>query len=143
MTPLWIGMLRAYGPAPLLGYTVGMSFQKKIQNIRPSLRAIVLLFQEELSFKVLALCGTVTLVLSYFLEISRIEFLIVVLTIGTVLAVEALNTAIEELCDHVTPEEHFRIGKIKDIGSGASVLVLCAALVVGLVIFIPHLTALS
>lgn len=105
------------------------------------MRAILILFQEELSFRVLALCGVGTLVLSYLLDISRIEFLIVVLTIGAILAVEALNTALEELCDHVTPEEHFRIGKIKDMGSGASLLVLCAALVIGLIVFVPHLAS--
>ncbi len=119
-----------------------MSFRKKAQNIRPSLRAILILWQEEFSFKVLALCGMVTLLLSYLLHISRFEFIIVILTVGVVLAVEALNTAIEELCDHVTPEEHFRIGKIKDIGSGASLLVLTAALIIGLIIFIPHLLPL-
>ena len=119
-----------------------MSFRKKIGNVRPSVRAILVLFREELSFRVLVFCGMGTLVLSYFLDISHTEFLIIVLTIGTVLAVEALNTGIEELCDHVTPEEHFRIGKIKDIGSGASLLILCAALTIGFTIFVPHLLSL-
>lgn len=35
------------------------------------------------------------------------------------LAVELLNTAIEKLCDHVTPEHHPQIGIIKDLGSAA------------------------
>jgi diacylglycerol kinase (ATP) len=35
------------------------------------------------------------------------------------LAVEALNTAIEVLCDHVTPEIHPMIKKAKDLGSAA------------------------
>jgi diacylglycerol kinase len=116
-----------------------MSFKKKIQNIRPSWRAIVFLWREEFSFKILVLCGFATVALSFVLQISRIEFLIVVLTIGAMLAVEALNTAIEEICDHVTPEEHARIGKIKDIASGAAFLMCSAALVIGLIIFTPYL----
>lgn len=40
-----------------------------------------------------------------------------------VLAVEFLNTAIEKLSDHVTPEQHRDIGRIKDFGSTA---VFCA-----------------
>ena len=40
-----------------------------------------------------------------------------------VLAVEFLNTAIEKLADHVTPERHRDIGRIKDWGSSA---VFCA-----------------
>lgn len=42
--------------------------------------------------------------------------------IGAVLlliAVELLNTAIEKLADHVTPEHHAQIGIVKDLGSAA------------------------
>jgi diacylglycerol kinase (ATP) len=44
-------------------------------------------------------------------------------TILLTLAVELLNTALEKLCDHVTPQHHAQIGTIKDMGSAA---VLCA-----------------
>ena len=47
-----------------------------------------------------------------------------------VLAVEFLNTAIEKLADHVTPEQHRDIGRIKDWGSSA---VFCALALAGLV----------
>jgi diacylglycerol kinase (ATP) len=42
-----------------------------------------------------------------------------------VLAVEFLNTAIEKLADHVTPEQHIDIGRIKDFGSAAVFCGLC------------------
>ncbi len=42
------------------------------------------------------------------------------------LAVEALNTAIEVLCDHVTPEIHPMIKKAKDLGSAAIFVVGCS-----------------
>lgn len=119
-----------------------MSFRKKAQNIRPSVRAILILWREEFSFRILALCAIATLVFSFILQISRAEFLIVILTIGAMLAIEALNTAIEEICDHVTPEEHAHIGKIKDIASGAAFIMWCAALIAGLVIFVPYVLAL-
>ena len=47
-----------------------------------------------------------------------------------VLAVELLNTAVEKLSDHVTPEHHYAIGRIKDFGSAA---VFCALAFAGLV----------
>jgi diacylglycerol kinase (ATP) len=40
-------------------------------------------------------------------------------SILVVLAVELLNTAVEKLSDHVTPEHHYAIGRIKDFGSAA------------------------
>lgn len=47
-----------------------------------------------------------------------------------VMAVELLNTCVEKLCDHVTPEIHPSIKIVKDMGSAA---VLCALAIAGLV----------
>jgi diacylglycerol kinase (ATP) len=47
-----------------------------------------------------------------------------------VLAVEFLNTAIEKLCDHITPQHHPMIGIVKDYGSAA---VFCSLALAGLV----------
>lgn len=119
-----------------------MSLKKKVQNIPPSWRALVFLWNEELSFRVLLICGAIVLGLAYFFGVTLTEFLILLLVIGAVLAVEALNTALEELCDHVTPEEHPHIGRVKDLASGATLLMLIAALAIGLVIFVPYILRL-
>ncbi len=118
------------------------NLRRKLGNVRPSWRAIVLLWSEEFSFRFQVVCGAITLALAYLLHISKLELLIVILMIGTVFAVEALNTAIEELCDHVTPSEHPNIAKVKDLGSGASLLIGIAAIITGLIIFISHLITL-
>jgi diacylglycerol kinase (ATP) len=47
-----------------------------------------------------------------------------------ILAIELLNTAIEKLSDHVTPELHDTIGYVKDLGSAA---VMCALAIAGMV----------
>jgi diacylglycerol kinase (ATP) len=56
-----------------------------------------------------------------------------VLLVGVIvllMIVELLNTAIEKLSDHVTPEHHDAIGRIKDMGSAAVHLnILLAGLV--------------
>jgi len=51
-------------------------------------------------------------------------------TLLVLLAVELLNTAIEKLADHVTPDHHVEIGRIKDYGSAA---VFCAIALAGLI----------
>jgi diacylglycerol kinase (ATP) len=47
--------------------------------------------------------------------------------VTVVLAVEFLNTAIEKLADHVTPEQNTDIRRIKDFGSAAVFCSLCLA----------------
>lgn len=44
-----------------------------------------------------------------------------------VMAVELLNTAVEKLADHITPEWNAQIGIVKDMGSAAVFSTLCAA----------------
>ena len=54
------------------------------------------------------------------------------------LAVEALNTAIEVLCDHVTPEIHPMIKKSKDLGS-AAIFIVGSAMALVLVLTVADL----
>lgn len=57
--------------------------------------------------------------------ISSSEWLAVLICVGTVTALECLNTALEALCDTVRPERDPGIGRAKDASAGA---VLCAAI---------------
>jgi diacylglycerol kinase (ATP) len=65
-----------------------------------------------------------------FIAPSLAWYVAMIAALLAVLAVEFLNTAIEKLSDHVTPERHRDIGRIKDWGSSA---VFCALALAGLV----------
>jgi diacylglycerol kinase (ATP) len=68
--------------------------------------------------------------LGLFVAPSPAWYVAMIRVLLTLLAVELLNTAIERLSDHVTPEHHIEIGIIKDAGSAA---VFCLLLFAGLV----------
>lgn len=57
--------------------------------------------------------------LAAWLASSLLLFVALVGAVLLLLAVELLNTAIEKLSDHVTPEHHAMIGVVKDLGSAA------------------------
>jgi diacylglycerol kinase (ATP) len=71
------------------------------------------------------------------LGISRTEWAILALTIGTVLAAEAVNSSIEHLVDLVSPEHHDLAGRAKDCAAAAVLLLAVAAIISGLLIFGP------
>lgn len=50
---------------------------------------------------------------------------------AAVWSAEAMNTAFELLCNHVTPEQNATIGRIKDLAAGAVLIVAAAAALVG------------
>jgi diacylglycerol kinase (ATP) len=76
-------------------------------------------------------------ILGYITNISKTEWMFHIMAWGMVLSVEALNTAVEKLCDFVHEHHHHKIGFIKDISAGAVAFTALAALAVELIIFIP------
>ncbi len=63
--------------------------------------------------------------LAFWISASGWTRLALIGLVALTLVVEVLNTAIEKLCDHVTPERHPVIGYIKDLGSLAVLIMLC------------------
>jgi diacylglycerol kinase len=52
---------------------------------------------------------------------------------------EMLNTVVEKIMDHLSPECHPRVKWIKDVAAGAVLISALVAAITGAVIFIPIL----
>jgi diacylglycerol kinase len=81
----------------------------------------------------------VVVVTGIMLQLSTIEWSVVVLAMFTVLAMECVNTAIEKLVDFVSPGFHEQAGLVKDISAAAVLLTAIGAAVAGLFIFLPRI----
>lgn len=79
------------------------------------------------------------IVLSLFANITREEFVLITLAIGMVIAVELVNSAMEEVVDLVTENYHPLAKKAKDTAAGAVLVAAGAALVSGYLILAPKL----
>ena len=93
--------------------------------------------EQNLSFHLIAAMAVI--IAGIVLGITRTEWIMVVMCIGTVIAAELFNTAIEKLVDLVSPERHPVAGQVKDIAAGAVLICAVAAAIIGLIIFIPYL----
>ncbi len=73
------------------------------------------------------------------LQISSLEWIILVLTIAVGLVIELVNTAIESTVDLITRRYH-RLAKIaKDTAAAAMLIYAIGAIVIAAIIFIPQL----
>ncbi len=79
------------------------------------------------------------LLLSYMLGVSRIEFLIIALSVIAVLLAEMFNTAIETLVDMVSPEQSEKARVAKDIAAGGVLVTAFGVAVIGYIILFPYL----
>lgn len=83
------------------------------------------------------------LLMGLFFHISKVEWLILVLLIGLVLSLEAINSALEHLSDYASRKEiHHTIKMVKDLSAAAVLIMAMAALVVGIAIFLPRIVLL-
>lgn len=109
------------------GRKVGRSFRFAGQGI-------VDLFRYENNAKVHLLIAGFVIAGGLWLKLSRVEWAIILTQIGLVWAAEAINTALEKLCDFVSPGLHPQIKAIKDLSSGAVLILAITAVVVGVLV---------
>jgi len=80
------------------------------------------------------------MIAGFYFEISKIEWMFQILVIGMILSSEALNTAIEKVCDFIHPDYNKKIGFIKDISAGAVFFSVVFGLIVALMIYYPKIS---
>lgn len=91
------------------------------------------------NFQIELVCAVVAILLGYWLEITPVEWAVLFLTIGFVLAAEVFNTAIEQLSNKITLEDDLKIKLAKDMAGGAVLIASIIAVGVGLLLFGPRL----
>ena len=77
------------------------------------------------------------------LDVARLDWLWLTLAIALVWMFEAMNTAIEYLCDVVSPEHSESVKRAKDVAAGAVLVAAIAAAIIGITVFYPHIRALT
>jgi diacylglycerol kinase len=96
-------------------------------------------FKSELNLKVQILCSIVAIISCIIFSVNKMEWIIILFTIGLVLSAELFNTAIETICNKIEPNIHPQIKIIKDISASAVLVVAIAAAIVGAIIFVPKI----
>lgn len=87
----------------------------------------------------------VVLVAGMKLGLSQIEWYIVLLLIGSVISAELVNTAIEDLANHVRDDLKISYGataRTRDVAAGAVLVLAIVAACIGSMIFVPKLLRL-
>lgn len=111
-----------------------INIPKVLRSFRFAGQGILNLFRYENNAKVHLLVAIVVISIGFWLRFTVTEWAIILTQIGLVWAAEAVNTAIEKLCDVVSPGHNPTIGTIKDLAAGAVLIVSIVAVVVGILV---------
>jgi diacylglycerol kinase (ATP) len=112
-------------------------FSGRLKSIGFAVKGAYKLITTEHSVMVQFSLAILLIIAGFYFQISREEWMMQTLAFGLVLGIESLNTAVEKIADFIHPEFHDRIGFIKDIAAGAVMFAATAAIVVGLLIYVP------
>ena len=96
-------------------------------------------FGNEMNCRIHGLITILVITGGWYFDISQTEWLVVLLCIGLVMAMELMNTAIENLSDTLHPEKSEGIRIVKDSAAGAVLVAAGIAAICGLIIFVPKI----
>ncbi|MDH3349580.1 MAG: diacylglycerol kinase family protein [Desulfobulbaceae bacterium] len=117
------------------------SFQIKarIHSIKFATKGIITMLRTQHNAWLHSLATVTVSICGIGVHLARWEWCFVILAIMAVWIAEALNTALEFLADVASPEFHPLVEKAKDVAAGAVLIAALGAVIIGLLIFWPHL----
>ena len=102
-------------------------------------RGIRYLFRGEHNARIHLCVAAAVIIAGLIFGLSTTEWGIISLAIGLILALEAVNSAVEALADHVSPDFAPLIGRAKDVAAGGVLLGVFGAVGAGIAIFLPKI----
>jgi diacylglycerol kinase (ATP) len=115
------------------------SLKARLKSFTYAFQGWKVLIMNEHNARIHLVAALLAVVCGFVFRVTAIEWIIIVFAIGLVLAAEAFNSAIEYLCNFVSPQYNDLIKKVKDLSALAVLFIAMAALVAGLIIFVPKI----
>lgn len=104
-------------------------------------RGLLFAFRSQRNFRIHLLITVVVLGAAVWLRFSRAEMILTILTVTLVILGELLNTSIEFVLNLLEVRHHPVVRTAKDIAAGGVFLTVAGSVLIGLLLFGPHLSA--
>ncbi len=114
----------------------------RLRSFGHAFRGLKILLQTQQNARIHAAATVLVLAAGALLRISLAEWALIALAVAGVWATEALNTSIEFLVDLTSPDLHPLAAKAKDVAAGAVLVAAIGSLIVGVLVFGPHVLKL-
>lgn len=109
-----------------------------MRSLKYAFHGFKFVFQEQ-NFKIQLALAVIVVILMYLYSLSRLEQVALIIVIFSVLILESLNTIFERLSDVLKPRLHGYIMIIKDVMAAVVLMASIGAVIIGLIIFWPHI----
>jgi len=113
---------------------------RHVKSFKYAFKGILHTLLNEPNFRVQLLIVIVSLYLGYIYKITNTEWGMLIITLGSLLAAEMINTVVEEFIDALIKEYHEGARIIKDVAAGYVLINAFTTLAIILLIFSHRLT---
>ncbi len=103
---------------------------------KQAIRGIWLTIKTEKNMKIHAVIAVVVLLVSYYLGLNLVPILF---SVGLVLAFEEINSALERLCDIVSPELNEDVRDVKDMAAGSVLIIVIMSVGVAVLVVLERI----
>lgn len=117
-----------------------MNLGRLARSFKDAWQGIKYVFRHEQNFRVQIAATIVVLAAGVVLKLDRAEFILIFFLIIAVIVLELINSAVEKFSDLLKPRLSHQIQVVKDIMAAMVFLAAFGSLVIGLIIFWPHLS---
>ena len=111
----------------------------RIRSVRYAARGVAEMFLSQHNAWVHAAATLLVICAGLLLGVTAHDWCWLIMAIIAVWTAEAFNTALEFLCDLVSPELHPLVAKAKDLAAAAVLLSAFGAMCVGIIVLGPYL----
>ncbi|WP_186673473.1 diacylglycerol kinase family protein [Sporosarcina sp. BP05] len=91
----------------------------------------------ERNAKVHVMAAIIVIITGFITGLSKSEWLIIIILICGMLALELMNSAVERVVDLLTTERHILAKQAKDLAAGAVLVYAIGSAIIGLMLFVP------
>ena len=115
------------------------SLKARLRSFSYAFKGINELIRGQHNFRLHLLALIVVVSCGLILNVSTVEWMVLIICIGFVLSLETINSIIENIIDLVSPAFNEQAGKIKDMAAAAVLIAAFCSALVGIIIFIPKI----
>lgn len=112
---------------------------KHFNSVRFAVSGLTHAFQTQRNFRLQVILGVLVILLAAALGFDRLEWIILLITIGLVLTAEIANTVLETLVDLSITRVHPKAKIAKDLSAAAVLIIAIFSIFIGALLFGPHL----
>ena len=116
--------------------------KKLINSFKYAMQGIASSFKTERNMKIHILVMILVIIFGILLKITKIEWILCIISFCIVISGELFNTSIETVVDMVMPYKNEKAKLAKDVSAGAVLVVAIGAAIIGCIIFVPKIIQL-